>query len=241
MKPKRNTQTKTPARISGSLFAMEIDSLIIDVERAAEYHSRKATKHVLRGMTYQEDPEATYLIDNLVRYYQSMIIGGIKMISDTPSDKLKGYGHHDLTKFWISVEVHTAMDVLGEYVFPQNVWRKVFYLAPEKMDMMTKSAALEFSTRYYNYMKDTGFLLIQGVPHNDVGDENAMSCCIIKENEVEKLCTHLTADMPDAPFMATMFPVRGDKFGNAMKSDRIPVTMTVGTVDELLYTVSTLN
>ena len=228
-------------RTTGALFATEVDALLIDVERAAKFSGRKLGQRMSKMMRFSEDPEYAYLIKHLDSYLSSIIIGGIKLISSTPDDKLKNYAHHDLTRFYITSDLHSAMDVLGEVQYDQRVLRKVYFAIPKGFEMMDKQLALEFSGRLHEYVKGSEIVLIQGVPHNDVGDRLAMSLGITKDNNVEKLCTHLTDDMPDAEFMSILFPSVCDSKGKVSPNARIPVTMTVGTIDELNYAVSILS
>lgn len=228
-------------RTTGALFATEVDALLIDVERASEFAGRKLKQRMSKMMQFSEDPEFAYLSSGIDRYLASMIIGGIKLISSTPGDKLKGYPHHDLTRFYITSDLHSAMDVLGEVQYDQRVLRKVYFAIPKEFTMMSKDEALLFSGRLHEYVKGSEIVLIQGIPHNDLGDRLAMSLSIQKDNNVEKLCTHLTDDMPDAEFMSILFPRVCDSKGKIATNARIPVTMTVGTIDELNYAVSILS
>ena len=240
MKETQNIVTDNKAvRTTGALFATEVDALLIDVDRAAEYGARKIIQQMSKLVRFESDPEFKYLVDGLNAYLKSLIVSGIKLMSSMPNDKLRGYGHHALTKFYFPTDLYSAMDVLGEVYYEQRVQRKVYYVVSE-FEMMKESDAMQFSSRLYQFTKGSDVVLIQGVPHNDAGDMKAMSLSIVEDNNVEKLCTHLTDDMPDAEFMSILFPKLVDKDGKEVSSTRIPVTMTVGTVDELNYAVSTL-
>ena len=234
------TENKT-VRTTGALFVTEVDALLVDVQRAAEFSSRKLIQRMSQIIRYSDDPEYSYLTENLYSYLSSMIVGGIKLISSMPEDRLRGYAHHDLSLMYLTVDLHSAMDVLGEVRYDQRILRKVYYVVPDDFELMSKQEALEFSGRLREFVKGSDITLIQGIPHNDIGDKLAMSLSIHEDNNVEKLCTHLTDDMPDAEFMSILFPKRCDSSGKIADSNRIPVTMTVGTIDELNYAVSILS
>ena len=231
----------TTVRTTGALFATEVDALLVDVKKAADFSSRKLIQQMSKTIRFAADPEYTYLESNINSYLSSMIIGGIKLISSTPGSTLKGYSHHDLTRFYITSDLYSAMDVLGEVSYDQRVLRKVYYAIPDDFKMMTVSEASLFSGRLLEFVKGSEIVLVQGIPHNDIGDKLAMSLSTVEDNNVEKLCTHLTDYMPDAIFMSILCPKRCDSNGVIVDSTRIPVTMTVGTIDELNYAVSILS
>ena len=239
-KNEKNTNLEIPSELAESynnLFVTEVDILFIDAIRAAALYSQPIIRTL--KVKAHRDPDVTELIDKVESYLKTVIVSAILTNQDSENPQnLRGLPHHDLQNMYIPSWLHNSLSGLGTvYYKSQGVKRILSYIVEDDFKPMTKVQARTFSSMLYLAMKDISTMLVQGVPHEDLGDKDAMSISIYKgKDDVEKLVSHMDKDLPSKYFQATLFPRL--KEANA----RIPaVVKHTNDLDDLIVSISTLN
>jgi hypothetical protein len=225
----------------GPLFSTQTDVVLFGVEESAEFYGRILITEINRVSSI-DNPNRKYLIDKAVDYIKTVITSAI-IINPTSENplKLKGLANYTLTLLYIPDLLHNALNVIGEVKYRgHGVKRIISYNLDKSAKLMSSDEALNYSSELKDYMAGSKSL-VQGVPHNQYGDADAMSCILVEEMDAEgknvlaeRLCSHMDKDMPDREYMSSLFP-RLEK-----SNTRIPAVVLHGEGADLRYTLRSL-